>query len=403
MKRGFMKRTAAIAALILVAAGCNPFSDPGAQRSMTVQPDGPGTVFVRRAGEEIEVTGRFSLAAGDVVRTVALGARIHLDSNRAAFVARESRVRITGGGSLEVMGGSVLADSPRHMTLAIGDVTATTSDGTLRVDLFSASAGVAAYEGDVVVAAPGQERIPLAPLYDASVTAGEILAPKPYHVDVDDDWDRLHLADVVELDEQLDRYSSAISGQLGRIRLGESYFRGLEGPAAARLMSRYVASRAYSAPDLLIGYFISDLNRRGPRADSLDRAFDLRREGGQWGVIATIMGVGSGPLVAGLEDLIFTTETLASVPGGSGGGSTGPAPGGDGRPARAGGGTGGSAGSGGNGGVDEDVDEGPGDGGESGDSSGSDDEADESTPPAEEDCANLIDCVIGILNTGLLP
>ena len=52
---------AATAALVgaLVAAGCNPFSDAGAARSMTVAPDGSGSVFVRRAGEEIEVTGRF--------------------------------------------------------------------------------------------------------------------------------------------------------------------------------------------------------------------------------------------------------------------------------------------------------------------------------------------------------
>ena len=401
MKSGLTRRVAATAGLFLVAAGCNPFSDSGARRSMTVHPDGPGALFVRRAGEEIEVTGRFSLAAGDAVRTVAVGARIQLDSDRTASVASESRVRVTGGGSLEVLGGSVLADSPRHMTLAIDDVTATTSDGILRVDLFSASAGVAAYEGDVVVAAPGQERVTLDPLFDASVTAGEILAPKPYQVDVDDDWDRVHLADVVELDEQLDRYSAAISGQLGRIRLGESYFRGLEGKDAARLMSRYVASRAYSAPDLLIGFFIADLDPHGPRAPSLEQAFDLRREGGQWGVIATIMGVGSGPLVAGLEDLILTTGALASAPGGAAGVSNGPGPASGGGPARTGGGTGGTTGNSGGGG-----DQGPGDtSGDSGGSGGSDDGADESGPPAEEDCDNLIDCVIGILplDTGLLP
>jgi hypothetical protein len=285
------------------------------------------------------------------------------------------------------------------MTLAIDDVTATTSAGILRVDLLSASAGVAAFEGDVVISAPGQQQITLDPLFDASVTAGEIHSPKPYPVDVDDDWDRLHLAEVVELDEQLERYSAAISGQLGRIRVGESYFRSVEGKGAARSMSRYVTSRAYSAPDLLIGFSIAELHPSEP-ARSLARAFNLRRVGGQWGVIATIMGVGSGQLVAGLEDLIFTAGALASAPQETSGPSSGPGPVSEGGPGRAGDGTAGSIGGGsGDGGGDGDAE--PGDTGGSG---GSDDGGAESPPP-EEDCENLIDCVIGILplDTGLLP
>jgi hypothetical protein len=110
------KRLTAAATVLLVAVACNPFSDAAALRPMTVEPDGPGSVFVRRAGEEIEVSGRFSLAKGDVIRTSSAGARILLESDRSASVAKDSRVHVTGGGSLEVIGGSVLAEAGRHMT-----------------------------------------------------------------------------------------------------------------------------------------------------------------------------------------------------------------------------------------------------------------------------------------------
>jgi hypothetical protein len=372
---------------------------------MTVEPDGPGSVFVRRAGKEIEVTGRFSLAKGDVVRTSSAGARILLESDRSASVAKDSRVHVTGGGSLEVIGGSVLAEAGRHMTVAVDDVTATTSDGLLRVDRFSASAGVAGYAGKVVVAAPGQAQITLNPLFDVSVAAGQVLAPRPYHVELDDQWDRLHLTEVVELDEQLERYAGAMSGQLGRAQLRGSYFRTLGGGDAGRAMARYVDSPAYSVPDLLIGFSIADLDEAGPRGRSLDRAFGLRRDGGQWGVIATIMGVESGPLVAGLEDLIFAAGALASAPGGDATSSNGPASSGtvNARPGSASGGSTGGRGSNGT-----DGGSGAGSGGSaggSGDSGNTDGDGGEPSPPPEEDCDNLIDCVIGILplDDGLLP
>src|SRR5919106_6935918 len=175
-------RAVVLVAALIVGSGCNPFSDAAARRSMTVEPDGPGSIFVQRAGEEIEITGRFSLAGGDIVRTASLGARILLDSGRGAAVGSDSRVRITDGSSLEVLGGSVLAETPRQMTVAIDDVTATTGDGKIRVDLFSASAGVSAFEGEVVIATPGQERVPLAPLFEASVTAGGKLSPQPHQM-----------------------------------------------------------------------------------------------------------------------------------------------------------------------------------------------------------------------------
>ncbi|HZA39047.1 MAG TPA: hypothetical protein VFA00_00310 [Actinomycetota bacterium] len=404
MMKRYAGRVGMAAATLLVAAGCNPFSDATASRSMTVEPDGPGSVFVRRAGEEVEITGRFSLADGDVVRTAAVGARILLHSGRAASVATVTRVRVTGGGSLEVLGGSVLADSPGHMTLSVGDVTATTNRGVFRVDLFSATAGVAAYTGDAVVASPGQEQVRVRPLFDATVTAGEILSPKPCVVDVDDPWDRLHLTEVVELDEQLERYADAISGQLGGGRLRGSYFLSLKGRSAGRAMDGYLESPAYSPADLLIGFSIADLDSR-PRARALSEAFQLRQEGGQWGVIATVMGVRAGPLVAGLEDLIFAAGALASAPGGPASLSTGSGTAGKGRSLGDGGAAGGGSGRDGNGPGDNGAGAGSDDSsGGSGDPGGINGGGG-SIPPEEEDCANLIDCVVGILSGdgGLLP
>ena len=406
MRLSRSRRHTAAALMMLFAAGCNPFSDAAAMRPMTLEPAGSGSVFVQRGGEEIEVTGRFSLADGDLVRTASPGARLALESDRFASVGQASTVRVMGGGSLEVVEGSVLAEAGRHMTVALDDVTASTSDGIMRVDRYSASSGVASYSGIVAIAAPGQERVLLEPRCDVSVAAGQVVDPRPYGVDVDDDWDRLHLADVVELDEQLQRYDGAIAGRWKRVDLGAPYFRALGDSRGAKAMARYLDSPAYSTSDLLIAYSIADSDTARQRDESLTTAFGLRRDGGQWGVVATIMDVRPDPLIAGLEDLIFAAGAVAEAPDGAVSLSGGPAR--DTRDSSApAGGSGGDTSAGGGGG-DKGSDSGDGSGDPSGDegSSGVDgDEASDADPPPEEDCANLIDCVLDVLPLGgeLLP
>ena len=397
-----MRHTAA-ALVMMFAAGCNPFSDAAAMRPMTLEPSGPGSVFVQRGDEEIKVTGRFSLADGDLVRTASPGARLALESDRFASVGQATKVRVMGGGSLEVVEGSVLAEAGRHMTVTIDDVTASTSDGIMRVDRYSASSGVASYSGIVAIAAPGQERVLLEPLFDVSIAAGQVVDPSPYRVDVDDEWDRLHLPDVVELDEQLRRYDGAIAGRWKRVDLDAPYFRALGDSRGAKAMAGYLGSPAYSTSDLLIAYSIADSDTARQRDESLTTAFGLRRDGGQWGVVATIMDVRPGPLIAGLEDLIFAFGAVAEAPDVSLSG--GPAR--DTRDSSApGGGSGGDTNAGGGDGKDSDSGDGSGDpsGGE-GSSGGDGDDASDADPPPEEDCANLIDCVLDVLPLGgeLLP
>jgi hypothetical protein len=386
-------RAVAIIALLIAASACNPFTDSEAGGPMTLAPVGSGSVFVSRAGRDIEVTGRFSLERGDVVRTRSMPGRVQLEGDRSAAVAPNTNLRIVDGASVDLLEGSVLAEGGSSINVAFDDVVATTGGGVVRVSRDQASATAATYRGITKLDAPGQETIRLRPLFEASVAAGDILDPRPYRVDSDDLWDRSRLTAVVELDEQLARYASAISGPLDGV--GASYFSSIGGPRAGTYMARYLRAPGYAASDLLIGYSIAELVDEENLGASLGRAFRLSRAGGQWGVIATIMRVPAGSLVASLEDAILAAGAVASRSGDAGGPAVpGPA-GSDSEPETSSGDdqvTRGEATGGPDGGNGAGAPDGS-DGGANDDPEGGGEE-----PPPEE-CANVVDCLID----GLLP
>jgi hypothetical protein len=223
-------------------------------------------------------------------------------------------------------------------------------------------------EGEARVAAPGQEPEDLGYLFEVSVVAGEVLDPRPYRVDDDDAWDRRYLADVVALELQLQRFADAVSAQTngGRPRL--EYFSGIAEGEDVGFMRSYLRS-ATPTTDLIIGFSIASLDRETSLSASFRHAFSLREEGGQWGVVSSLLGVESERLLADLERL--GSGILAAGGGRATGVSFGPPPEGEGGPSG-----------------------GP-DGGAPEDGSGSPDEGEDDETP-EDGCDNVVDCALQI-------
>ena len=350
-----------------VMAGCNPFAPGEGLSPMTVEPQG-GSIDVVREGERIVVTGRFAIEPGDAILTADSSARLHLEGDRFAYLSTGTDVALIDGSTLENRAGAVLLEASDGATIAFDEVEASTAGGILRVERDRASGSAAVMEGEARVAAPGQEPEDLGYLFEVSVVAGEVLDPRPYRVDDGDAWDRRYLADVVELELQLQRFADAVSAQTngGRPRL--EYFSGIAEGEDVGFMRSYLRS-ATPTTDLIIGFSIASLDREPSLSASFRHAFSLREEGGQWGVVSSLLGVESERLLADLERL--GSGILAAGGGRATGVSFGPPPDGEGGPS---------------GGPDGRAPE---------DGSGSPDEGEDDETP-EDGCDNVVDCTLQI-------
>jgi hypothetical protein len=359
-----------------VTAGCNPFAPGGGLSPMTVEPQG-GSIDVVRDGERIEVTGRFGVEPGDEIDTGGIGARLHLEGDRFAYLGTETTITLTDGSTLENDAGAVLMDTSDASTVVFDEVEASTTGGILRVERDRASASAAVIEGGAQVTAPGQEPEELGRLFEVSVVAGDVLDPRPYRIDDGDAWDRRYLADVVELELQLQRYADALRAQTAGQRPRSAYFSDLAEGEDVGFMRSYLESETPTT-DLIIGFTIASVDRQPSLRASFRHAFLLREDGGQWGVVSTLLGVESRPLLADLERL--GSDILAAGQGRATGVTFGPPSGGD-------GGSSGEAGT--RAGDDGPSSGGPGSGSEDGDQGGNDES------PAD-DCDNVVDCTLQV-------
>jgi hypothetical protein len=299
---------------LVVLGACNPFAKPSSLEPMTLDAQ-DGSVRVERDGDVLEVTGRFSLEPGDVIKTVRGGARLQLQGQRRAWIKNESRVRIQDGRTLQNLSGSVLVRAKDRTLVVFDDVTASSSDGTFRVDRASASSSAATYRGVMELRAPGQERVMVTPLFAASSPAGQVLDLVPYEVDPNDSWDRLELSGLVELEEELQEFSRALSVRLEDQTLTESYFAGLA-EESVPWMKPYVGG-GRSAADLLIAFTIARLDPDSSLRSGFANAFELRDDEAPWGVVATVMGVDSESLIVQLESIVSETGIATGGRGGA--------------------------------------------------------------------------------------
>jgi hypothetical protein len=291
-------------ASLMVLVACNPFAEPSGLEPMTLDAEG-GQLRVERDGDVLEVTGRFSLERGDIIKTVGAGARLQLQGRRRAWIQEGSRVRIRDGQTLQNLSGSILIRAQDETIVVFDDVTASTSQGTFRVDRASASSSAATYRGVTEVRAAGQRPVMVRPLFASSAAAGQVLDLVAYEVDPDDSWDRLELGEQIELDEELQAFSRELSARLEDQAVAGSYFAGLAGEGVP-WMKPYVGG-GRSAADLLIGFTIARLGQGRSLRSGFAHAFDLRDDGAPWGVVATVMGVDSESLIAQLESIVSKT------------------------------------------------------------------------------------------------
>jgi hypothetical protein len=291
-------------ASLTALVSCNPFAESSGLEPMTLNAEG-GRLRVERDGDVLDVTGRFSLEPGDVIKTDGAAARLQLQGRRRAWIQEGSRVRIRDGQTLQNLSGSVLIRAQDETIVVFDDVTASSSQGTFRVDRASASSSAATYRGVTEVRAPGQRPVVVRRLFASSSAAGQVLDLVPYEVDPDDSWDRLELSKLIELEEELQAFSRALSVRLEDQTMARSYFAGLAGEQVP-WMKPYVGGGRPTA-DLLIGFTIARLDPGRSLQSGFTHAFDLRDDEAPWGVVATVMGVDSESLIAQLESIVSKT------------------------------------------------------------------------------------------------
>jgi hypothetical protein len=302
-----------LVASLIALAGCNPFAESSELEPMTLDAEG-ARLRVERDGDVLEITGRFSLEPGDVIKTVGAPAKVQLQGRRRAWIQEGSRVRIRDGRTLENLSGSILIRVQDRTSVVFDEVTASSGEGTFRVDRASASSSAATYRGITEVHAPGQRHVVVRPLFASSAAAGQVLDLVPYEVDPDDSWDRLELTELIELEEELHAFSRALSVRLEDQAVAGSYFAGLAGERVPWIKP-YVGGERSTA-DLLIGFTIARLGPGRSLRSGFTYAFNLRDDEAPWGVVATLMGVDSESLIAQLESIV--SETGIATDGRSG-------------------------------------------------------------------------------------
>ena len=320
-----MKRP--LVALVLSAsaaiAGCNPFTPGEGLSPMTVEPRG-GSIEVVRDGERVVVTGRFAVEPGDAIHTADATARLHLEGDRFAYLSTGTHVTLMNGSTLENRAGAVLLEASEGSAIVFDEAEASTTEGILRVERDRTSGTAAVMEGRAQVAAPGQAPEDLGRLFEVSVVAGEVLDPRPYRIDDGDAWDRRYLAEVVALELQLQRFADAVRAQTDGRRPRADYFSSLAEGNDVGFMRPYLEGGTPTT-DLIIGFSIASVDRDRSLRTSFLHAFSFREEGGQWGVVSSLLGVDSHRLLADLEQL--GSGILAAGRGPATGVSFGPPPG----------------------------------------------------------------------------
>lgn len=285
------------------------FSDASELAEMTVKRRA-GLVTVLRAGEVIEVDDSTSLEPRDIVQTHPSGqAVVRLEGNRLLTLAPDSKIRIRDERGVESQGGSLLADASDGLVVVFGDARATTSGATFRVDRGVSAARVGSYDGRVTISAPGEERLVVGRLFQASPSVNFMpQSPVPYDFNSADPWDRQYLEDVMGAQEQLDQLSAGLEGLIGRERPGLDYFAAFEKGADVSFMRSYMRRDPLN---LLVAFTIAR-HDDGALASSFRRAFTLYDRGAEWSVAASIMGVKLEPVISDLEDIATVAVEAAS-------------------------------------------------------------------------------------------
>jgi hypothetical protein len=290
--------------LIAAAAAYFAFVSGGIDEMTLILESGRATV--ERDGHEIRVEDEQDLDEGDLIRIDGV-ARLRLAGDRHAFLEGRSRISVTNDHALDAHAGSVRVQSVHGdvFRVSFGDVEATATDSNFRVDQGVGSTRVGTYLGSVSLSTPGEPDLRVPQYFEAAIAVGDLPdSTRPYRFDLDDVWDSVFLDSVIEVDDELTRTASALSGQLvGGSGPSLGYFNGLA-KQDVDFMRRYLKR---ATDELLIGFTIADNTRSGSMKRSFTRAFRLRDQGGRWGLIAAILDARTTSVVADLESIVGAT------------------------------------------------------------------------------------------------
>ncbi len=303
-----------LALTVLAGAACWPFDEKQPLSEMELRRE-TGTVEVLRDGERIGVDDAIALEVGDVIETSDDStARLRLQGDRLGEMLSNGRTKVLDTTSLENQAGRLLAHATERMEIAFDEVSVTGEGSLFRVDRGVATTRTAVYRGAVTMSNPGEPRLEVRRLFEATVTANDVpSSSRPYRLLVDDPWDLVFLQNLVSLEEELDRLAAGLKAQLGNRKPKLGYFRALGGSKDVEVMKPFLPQ---PTEDLLVGFTLAD-NAGTAFAPAFRRAFSLFRQGGTWGIAAGIMQVRPEVLLADLENIIVATGIADSEGGGT--------------------------------------------------------------------------------------
>lgn len=295
-----------VVALGVVAGGLRVVTAGTAARDLpvvvTVAQD---TTVVDRPGSPPRpaVTGE-RLVRGAVVITGSAGAAALDVDGRRVLLASTSSVEVPDGEQAVLRTGAVLVDHREGpaATLRVANLTLrTTGAGWVRVDRGYA-VRVAVYSGAVRLRTATGRTLEVSRLRQVGTTGSslpDVAAPLAL---VGDAWERMAAPGVVQADEQLRAYATALDTTL----------LGTAGAATARLAGFLTGTERCGggpASEVVLPAGISAAS-----GDGADQACALRQDGGSWGVVAGLLGASSSKVVGAVDAALALPPGTATAP-----------------------------------------------------------------------------------------
>lgn len=334
------RRAAAGLAVIAVGAtlaSCARGHDDG--RSVDVR----GAALVTEGGERSRLgTGRHRVPTGAVLRVTSGTAMLDLVGDATAELraatagAPDSSLRVADVPTLLL--GEALVVSADRARLGAGDVVVTVEAGAARIRQLS-STTVGTYTGVARVDARGRP-VRVQALRQLTVAGSEVPrrpSPLVYDQQSPDAWDSRYLGAAIDIGQQLDRRSAALTAQLIQPRPTATYLAGLL-PALGRQPGfGDDLLPATAVGETLVGASIALGARPRNFVAGWRGVFDFRAEGARWGLVALDQRARRGEVVAGLDAVLgrvtlrfagpsasATRTSPTTAPRRSGGGRTTP-------------------------------------------------------------------------------
>lgn len=321
-----MKGKSLILVAALVLGACAGSSDEPLGAMQLQRTSDEGVVTVVRGDDTFQVEDDFDLEPGDLVSTSEdATAVLRLEGEgQTVSLGPATQLGVVGDEGIDARSGSILVSAGRPTEVTFGDEVAAAESGLFRVDRTSTTTRVGTYSGSVSVTSPGERPRAVQRLFQVSVAAGDISVPRPYQLEPSDAWDRQHLGDVADLDQELERLAAGFSNQIKRNDAGLDLVRVATGRERVNFVRPYLGR---APAEVLTGFAIAE-EAEGPLERSFRYSLRLRDQDGSWGVIAAIQDVKPRALVAEVEGMFEGTGALAGLASGVDGGSGAPVDGG---------------------------------------------------------------------------